>query len=36
MVEAGVKAFKRRRMAPRQIHREKFTPADALGERGEA
>ncbi|MGY1623984.1 2Fe-2S iron-sulfur cluster-binding protein [Geodermatophilus sp. SYSU D00965] len=30
MVEAGVKAFKRRRMAPRQIHREKFTPADAL------
>jgi NAD(P)H-flavin reductase/ferredoxin len=29
MVEAGVKAFKRRRMAPRQIHREKFTPADA-------
>ncbi|MGY1637979.1 2Fe-2S iron-sulfur cluster-binding protein [Geodermatophilus sp. SYSU D00742] len=31
MVEAGVKAFKRRRMAPRSIHREKFTPADALG-----
>ncbi|MGY1689514.1 2Fe-2S iron-sulfur cluster-binding protein [Geodermatophilus sp. SYSU D01105] len=31
MVEAGVKAFKRRRMAPRQIQREKFTPADALG-----
>ena len=31
MVEAGVKAFKRRRMAPRQVHREKFTPADALG-----
>jgi ferredoxin-NADP reductase len=31
MVEAGAKAFKRRRMAPRQIHREKFTPADALG-----
>jgi aromatic O-demethylase, reductase subunit len=31
MVEAGVKAFKRRRLAPRQIHREKFTPADALG-----
>lgn len=30
MVEAGVKAFKRRRMAPRLIHREKFTPADAL------
>ncbi len=30
MVEAGVKAFKRRRMAPRSIHREKFTPADAL------
>ncbi|MBW0104436.1 2Fe-2S iron-sulfur cluster-binding protein [Pseudonocardia sp. KRD291] len=29
MVEAGVKAFKRRRMAPRMIHREKFTPADA-------
>lgn len=27
MVEAGVKAFKRRRMAPRQIRREKFTPA---------
>lgn len=27
MVEAGVKAFKRRRMAPRMIHREKFTPA---------
>ncbi|MBC3194483.1 2Fe-2S iron-sulfur cluster binding domain-containing protein [Pseudonocardia sp. C8] len=31
MVEAGVKAFKRRRMAPRLIHREKFTPADATG-----
>lgn len=30
MVEAGVKAFKRRRMTPRLIHREKFTPADAL------
>lgn len=30
MVEAGVKAFKRRRMAPRLINREKFTPADAL------
>lgn len=30
MVEAGVKVFKRRRMAPRHIHREKFTPADAL------
>lgn len=30
MVEAGVKAFKRRRMAPRKIHREKFVPADAL------
>lgn len=29
MVESGVKAFKRRRMAPRLIHREKFTPADA-------
>ncbi|MBG6099261.1 FAD-binding oxidoreductase [Nocardioides luteus] len=29
MVEAGVKAFKRRRMAPRLIHREKFTAADA-------
>jgi CDP-4-dehydro-6-deoxyglucose reductase/3-phenylpropionate/trans-cinnamate dioxygenase ferredoxin reductase subunit/phenol hydroxylase P5 protein len=28
MVEAGVKAFKRRRMAPRLIHREKFTPAE--------
>lgn len=28
MVEAGVKAFKRRRMAPRMIHRENFTPAD--------
>ncbi|MEU6133478.1 2Fe-2S iron-sulfur cluster-binding protein [Nocardioides sp. NPDC047086] len=28
MVEAGVKAFKRRRMAPRLIHREKFTAAD--------
>lgn len=27
MVEAGVKAFKRRRMAPRLIHREKFIPA---------
>ncbi|GAA1005885.1 phenol hydroxylase P5 protein [Acrocarpospora pleiomorpha] len=25
MVEAGVKAFKRRRMAPRMIHRENFT-----------
>ncbi|MBS46028.1 MAG: oxidoreductase [Nocardioides sp.] len=31
MVEAGVAAFKRRRMAPRMIHREKFTPADAAG-----
>jgi NAD(P)H-flavin reductase/ferredoxin len=31
MVDAGVRAFKRRRMAPRMIHREKFTPADALG-----
>ncbi|KAB2812522.1 2Fe-2S iron-sulfur cluster binding domain-containing protein [Pimelobacter simplex] len=30
LVEAGVRAFKRRRMAPRLIHREKFTPADAL------
>lgn len=29
LVEAGVKAFKRRRMAPRMIHRENFTPADA-------
>lgn len=29
MVEAGAKAFKRRRMAPRMIQREKFTPADA-------
>ncbi|MBO4240351.1 2Fe-2S iron-sulfur cluster-binding protein [Pseudonocardia alni] len=29
MVEAGVRAFKRRRMAPRLIHRETFTPADA-------
>lgn len=28
MVEAGLKAFKRRRMAPRMIHRENFTPAD--------
>lgn len=28
MVEAGVRAFKRRRMAPRMIHQEKFTPAD--------
>lgn len=28
MVEAGVKAFRRRRMAPRMVHREKFTPAD--------
>jgi NAD(P)H-flavin reductase/ferredoxin len=27
MVEAGMKAFKRRRMAPRRIYREKFTPA---------
>jgi NAD(P)H-flavin reductase len=27
MVEAGIKAFKRRRMAPRKIHREKFTAA---------
>jgi aromatic O-demethylase, reductase subunit len=27
MVEAGIKAFKRRRMAPRRIYREKFTPA---------
>lgn len=31
LVEAGVKAFKRRRMAPRLIHREKFEPADARG-----
>nr|WP_260173371.1 hypothetical protein [Nocardioides albus] len=31
LVEAGVKAFKRRRMAPRLIHREKFEPADAVG-----
>lgn len=30
LVDAGVKAFKRRRMAPRLIHREKFTPADAV------
>lgn len=30
MVEAGVKAFKRRRMAPRLINREKFTPAHVL------
>ena len=29
LVEAGVRAFKRRRMAPRLIHREKFTPADS-------
>lgn len=29
MVDAGVKAFKRRRMAPRRIFREKFTPAPA-------
>ncbi|POX42557.1 oxidoreductase [Streptomyces sp. Ru73] len=29
MVEAGVKAFKRRRMAPRRIHKERFTPAAA-------
>ncbi|GAA5169541.1 MULTISPECIES: 2Fe-2S iron-sulfur cluster-binding protein [Amycolatopsis] len=29
MVEAGVRAFKRRRMSPRHIHREKFTPASA-------
>ncbi len=34
MVQAGVKAFKRRRMAPRSIHRENFTPADALGNPG--
>ncbi|MFV9453649.1 2Fe-2S iron-sulfur cluster-binding protein [Rhodococcus sp. NM-2] len=27
MVDAGIKAFKRRRMAPRRIFREKFTPA---------
>lgn len=30
MVEAGVKAFKRRRLPPRRIHREKFTPAEQL------
>jgi NAD(P)H-flavin reductase/ferredoxin len=30
MVEAGTKAFKRRRIAPRLIHREKFIPADAV------
>lgn len=29
MVEAGVRVFKRRRMAPRLIHRETFTPAHA-------
>ncbi|NYI80283.1 2Fe-2S iron-sulfur cluster-binding protein [Nocardioides panzhihuensis] len=28
LVDAGVKAFKRRRMAPRLIYREKFEPAD--------
>ncbi|MBB5159326.1 2Fe-2S iron-sulfur cluster-binding protein [Saccharopolyspora phatthalungensis] len=28
MVEAGVTAFKRRRMSPRRIHREKFTPTE--------
>ena len=28
MVEAGVKAFRRRRVAPRMVHREMFTPAD--------
>ncbi|MET3721891.1 MULTISPECIES: FAD-binding oxidoreductase [unclassified Arthrobacter] len=32
MVEAGVKAFKRRRIAPRLIHREKFTSADSLSD----
>jgi aromatic O-demethylase, reductase subunit len=31
MVAAGVKVFKRRRMAPRMIHREKFTSADTAG-----
>jgi NAD(P)H-flavin reductase/ferredoxin len=31
LVEAGVKAFKRRRMAPRLVHREKFEPADGRG-----
>lgn len=30
MVEAGVKALKRRRMSPRRIHREKYTPATQL------
>ncbi|MBA4023802.1 MAG: oxidoreductase [Gordonia sp.] len=30
MVEAGVKALKRRRMSPRRIHREKYTPAIQL------
>jgi CDP-4-dehydro-6-deoxyglucose reductase/3-phenylpropionate/trans-cinnamate dioxygenase ferredoxin reductase subunit/phenol hydroxylase P5 protein len=29
MVDAGIKAFKRRRMAPRKIYREKFSPAPA-------
>jgi CDP-4-dehydro-6-deoxyglucose reductase/3-phenylpropionate/trans-cinnamate dioxygenase ferredoxin reductase subunit/phenol hydroxylase P5 protein len=32
MVEAGLKAFKRRRMAPRRIYREKFTPAPVSAE----
>jgi CDP-4-dehydro-6-deoxyglucose reductase/3-phenylpropionate/trans-cinnamate dioxygenase ferredoxin reductase subunit/phenol hydroxylase P5 protein len=27
MVDAGAAAFKRRRMAPRRIHRERFLPA---------
>ncbi|MHC3004777.1 2Fe-2S iron-sulfur cluster-binding protein [Gordonia metallireducens] len=30
MVEAGVKALKRRRMSPRRIRREKYTPAAGL------
>lgn len=30
MVEAGVKALKRRRISPRRIHREKYTPANQL------
>lgn len=30
MVEAGVRALKRRRMSPRRIRREKYTPASAL------
>lgn len=36
LVDAGVRAFKRRRMAPRAIHRERFDPADSLDKHQES